>query len=76
MSSSHLSTAAAYAALSDSDGIVDVVGDVLGEMADNDIFCIRKHVRKRLDESELDERGGDTDGGNEKAQEGGRVGRV
>ena len=56
--------------------IVDVVRDVLGEIADDDIFRIHKHVLKMLDESELDERGGDTDGANEKAHERRRVGRV
>ena len=59
----------------DSNGIVDVVGDILGEIADDDIFRVRKHVRKRADESELDECGGDTDGANEKAHEGWWVGR-
>jgi len=60
----------------DADGIGDLVLDVLGEIAKDDTFRVRKHALKRLDESELDELGSDTDGGNEKAHERGRVGGV
>ena len=60
----------------DPDGISDFVLDVLRKVADDDIFCIRKHVLKRLDESELNERGSDPDSANEEAHERRRVGRV
>jgi len=53
----------------DTDGIGDLVLDILGEIADDGTFRFRKHTLKRLDESELDERGSDTDGANEKAHE-------
>ena len=60
----------------DTDGIGNIVLDALGEIANDDTFRVRQHALKRLDESELDERGGDTDGANEKAYERGRVGGV
>jgi len=60
----------------DTDGIGDLVLDVLGEFANDDTFSVRKHALKRLDESELDERSSDTDGANEKARERRRVGGV
>ena len=57
----------------DTDGIVNLVLDVLGEISNDDTFRIRKHALKRFDESKLDERGSDTNGANEKAHERGRV---
>jgi len=60
----------------DTDGIGNLVLDVLSEFANDDTLRIRKHALKRLDESELDERGSDTYGANEKAYERGRVGGV
>jgi len=53
----------------DTDGIGNLVLDILGEIANGDSFRVRKHALKRLDES-------DTDGTNEKAHERGRVGGV
>ena len=60
----------------DTDGTGDFVLDVLGKVTDDDIFRICKHMLKRLDERKLDERGSDTDGANEEAHEGWRVGSV
>ena len=60
----------------DTNRIGDLVLYVLGEIADDDAFRVGKVVLKRLDESELDERSGDTDGANEKAHERGRIGGV
>jgi hypothetical protein len=55
--------------------MLNLVLDVLREIADDDdTFRVRKHVLKRLDESELDER--DTDGTNERAHEGGMRSRL
>jgi len=60
----------------DTDGIGNLVLDVLGEVTNDDTFRVRKHALKRLDESDLDERSSDTDGANEKAYERERVGGV
>ena len=64
-------TAAAHAALSIPNCIGNLVLNVLGEI---DTFRVRKHALKRLDESELDEGGSNTDGANEKVHGRGRVG--
>jgi len=60
----------------DTDGIGNLVLDVLSEISNDDTFRVRQHALKRLDESELDERSSDTDSANEKAHERGRVGGV
>jgi hypothetical protein len=39
----------------DTGGIDNLVLDVLGEVADGGISCVRKHVLNRLDETKLDE---------------------
>jgi hypothetical protein len=60
----------------DTDGIGNPVPDALGEIAGDDTFRVCKHGLKRLDASELDERGSDTDGASEKARGRRRVGGV
>jgi len=60
----------------DTDGVANLVLDVLSEISNDDTSRVRQHALKRLDDSELDERGSDTDGANEKAYEHGRVGGV